>query len=107
MDTRKELYANIVLSGASTMFPGFASRIEKEIRNSYIKNNLKNASDKTIKIKIGIIDSPRRKYSVFIGAAVLANIMAEDPNGEYWISKSDYDEIGENAVYKIKSTQEN
>ena len=41
MDTRKELYANIVLSGASTMFPGFASRIEKEIRNSYIKNNLK------------------------------------------------------------------
>ena len=107
MDTRKELYANIVLSGASTMFPGFASRIEKEIRNSYIKNNLKNASDKTIKIKIGIVDSPRRKYSVFIGAAVLANIMAEDPNGEYWISKSDYDEIGENAVYKIKSTQEN
>ena len=107
MDTRKELYANIVLSGASTMFPGFASRIEKEIRNSYIKNNLKNSSDKTIKIKIGIVDSPRRKYSVFIGAGVLANIMAEDPNGEYWISKSDYDEIGENAVYKIKSTQEN
>ena len=107
MDTRKDLYANIVLSGASTMFPGFASRIEKEIRNSYIKNNLKNASDKTIKIKIGIVDSPRRKYSVFIGAGVLANIMAEDPNGEYWISKSDYDEIGENAVYKIKSTQEN
>ncbi len=107
MDTRKALYENIVLSGASTMFPGFASRIEKEIRNSYIKNNLKNSSDKTIKIKIGIVDSPRRKYSVFIGAAVLANIMAEDPNGEYWISKSDYDEIGENAVYKIKSTQEN
>ena len=107
MDTRKELYANIVLSGASTMFPGFASRVEKEIRNSYIKNNLKNASDKRIKYYIGIVDSPRKKYSVFIGAGVLANIMAEDPNGEYWISKSDYDEIGENAVYKIKSTQEN
>ena len=89
------------------MFPRFASRIEKEISNSDTKNNLKNASDKIIIIKIGIVDSPRRKYSVFIGAAVLANIMAEDPNGEYWISKSDYDEIGENAVYKIKSTQEN
>ena len=106
MDTRKELYANIVLSGASPMFPAFASRVEKEIKNSYITNNLKNASDKTIKIKIGIIDSPRRKYSVFIGGSVLANICADDPNGEYWISKSDYDEIGENAVYKIKSTQE-
>ena len=89
------------------MFPGFASRIEKEIKNSYIKNNLKNSSDKTIKIKIGIVDSPRRKYSVFIGAGVLGNIVANDPNGEYWISKSDWDEIGENAVYKIKSTQEN
>ena len=60
------------------MFPGFASRIEKEIRNSYIANNLKNASDKTIKIKIGIIDSPRRKFSVFIGAGVLANIVMEN-----------------------------
>ena len=41
MDTRKELYANIVLSGASTMFPGFASRVEKEIRNS-LQHNTEN-----------------------------------------------------------------
>ena len=88
------------------MFPRFASRIEKEISNSDTKNNLKNASDKTIKIKIGIVDSPRRKYSVFIGAGVLGNIMANDPNREYWINKGNYDQIGENAIYKIKSTQQ-
>jgi len=105
IDTRKELYGNIVLSGATTMFPGFASRIEKEIRNSYITNNLKNASDKTIKIKIGIIDSPRRKFSVFIGAGVLANIVNKDPNGEYWINKTQYDEIGGDAIFKSKNLQ--
>ena len=87
------------------MFPGFASRIEKEIRNSYITNNLKNASDKTIKIKIGIIDSPRRKFSVFIGAGVLANIVNKDPNGEYWINKTEYDEIGGDDIFKRKNLQ--
>ena len=87
------------------MFPGFASRIEKEIRNSYITYNLKNASDKTIKIKIGIIDSPRRKYSVFIGAGVLANIFVNDINGEYCITKTEYDEIGGDAIFKSKNLQ--
>ena len=88
------------------MFAGYASRLLKEINNVYVEKGLKNVKDKSVKIKMNIIDSPRRKYSVFIGAGVLGNIVANDPNGEYWISKSDWDEIGENAVYKIKSTQE-
>ena len=35
MDVRKSLYANVVLSGASTMFPGFSSRLELELKNLY------------------------------------------------------------------------
>ncbi|TVU24770.1 hypothetical protein EJB05_27227, partial [Eragrostis curvula] len=31
IDTRKDLYSNIVLSGGSTMFPGIADRLSKEI----------------------------------------------------------------------------
>ena len=31
MDTRKDLYANIVLSGGTTMFPGFTDRMQREI----------------------------------------------------------------------------
>ena len=31
IDIRKDLYANIVLSGGSTMFPGIADRMQKEI----------------------------------------------------------------------------
>merc|ERR1711962_985944 len=31
LDIRKDLYANIVLSGGTTMFPGIADRMQKEI----------------------------------------------------------------------------
>ena len=41
MDVRPELYKNIVLSGASTMFPGYASRIEDELKKIYTEKNLK------------------------------------------------------------------
>ena len=31
VDIRKDLYANIVLSGGSTMYPGIADRMQKEL----------------------------------------------------------------------------
>jgi actin, other eukaryote len=31
-DIRKDLYANVVLSGGTTMFPGIADRMFKELR---------------------------------------------------------------------------
>ena len=99
MDVRPDLYKNIVLSGASTMFPGYASRIESELKAIYTEKNLKLAKTKTIKIPINIIDSPRRKFSVFIGATVLANIYNENQT-EYWISKQDWDEAGPDIVLK-------
>ena len=42
MDLRKILYKNIVLSGATTMLAGYASRIEKEIKALYVEKGLKN-----------------------------------------------------------------
>ena len=81
------------------MFAGYASRIEKEIKALYIEKGLKNTKDKSIKVPINIIDSPRRKYSVFIGATVLANIYNEQQT-EYWISKQDWDECGPDIIFK-------
>ena len=74
------------------MFPGYASRIENELKKIYTEVNLKEAKKKEIKIKINIIDSPRRKYSVFIGAAVLSNLYNEPDKIDYWISKQEYEE---------------
>ena len=82
------------------MFPGFPSRLLKEIQNVYVEKSLKNVKDKTIKIHINIIDSPRRKYSTFIGATALANCYNTYQGEEYWISKQDWEEVGPDIILK-------
>merc|ERR1739847_25506 len=61
VDIRKDLYANTVMSGGTTMYPGIADRMQKEITA---------LAPSTIKIKI--IAPPERKYSVWIGGSILA-----------------------------------
>jgi actin-related protein 2 len=95
MDTRKSLYNAIVLSGASTMFPGFSSRLESEVKALYKQKILKD-SNKEIKIGLNIIDTPRRKYSVFTGACFLANVYSD--KSSYWITKEEWEEIGPKII---------
>ena len=80
------------------MFPGYASRLDKELKKLYVDNTLKNTKDKTIKIPLNIVDSPRRKYSVFIGATVLANVYREPGCEGYWISRKEWKESGEKII---------
>ena len=84
------------------MFAGYTSRLLEEMKKIYKEKTLGNVENKTIKININIIDSPRRKYSVFVGATVLANTY-NSPQGEqagYWITKQDWDEVGEDIILK-------
>ena len=37
MDNRLPLYQNIVLSGGTTMLPGLATRLERDIRELYLQ----------------------------------------------------------------------
>lgn len=41
IDIRSDLYKHIVLSGGSTMYPGLPSRLEKEVKQLYLKDVLK------------------------------------------------------------------
>ena len=82
------------------MFPGYASRIDIELRKIYTQNNLKLAKEKKINIKINIIDSPRRKYPEFFGATILSNIYNIPEIESYWISKKDWEESGPNIILK-------
>ena len=59
------MYANIVLSGGNTMFPGFAEQMQKEITALAPPTSL-----------IKVIALPDRKYSVWIGGSVLASFPA-------------------------------
>jgi len=96
MDTRAQFYGHIVLSGGSSMYPGLPSRLEKEIKNLYLQKVLKGDKSKLAKFKCRIEDPPRRKHMVFLGGAVLAEIMKDRP--EFWMSRKDYEEKGINGV---------
>ncbi|CAL4125502.1 unnamed protein product, partial [Meganyctiphanes norvegica] len=86
VDIRKDLYANIVLSGGTTMYPGMSDRMQKEITN---------LAPPTMKIKI--IAPPERKYSVWIGGSILASLSTFQ---QMWISKQEYDESGPSIVHR-------
>ncbi|TRY63983.1 hypothetical protein TCAL_03976 [Tigriopus californicus] len=99
MDIRQDLYKHIVLSGGSTMYPGLPSRLEREIRQLYLERVLKGDTERFAKFKIRIEDPPRRKDMVFIGGAVLANVMKD--RQEFWMSKAEYEETGLNVLKKL------
>ena len=82
------------------MFPGYASRIDIELKKIYTENTLKLAKEKKIKIPINIIDTPRRKYSVFIGATILSNTYNGPEYDQYWITKKDWEESGAKIIPK-------
>jgi len=86
VDIRKDLYANVVLSGGTTMYNGIAERMTKEITS---------LAPPTMKIKI--IAPPERKYSVWIGGSILSSLSTFQ---QMWISKAEYDESGPSIVHR-------
>ena len=86
VDIRKDLYANVVLSGGTTMYAGIADRMSKEI------TALAPAS-----MKVKIIAPPERKYSVWIGGSILSSLSTFQ---QMWISKQEYDESGPSNVHR-------
>jgi actin-related protein 2 len=99
IDTRSEFYKHIVLSGGSTMYPGLPSRMENEIKELYLQRVLKGDSSKLSKFKLRVMYPPRRKHMVFVGGAVLADIMKDKP--DFWISKAEYEEKGLDCLKKL------
>ena len=55
------------------------------------------------KFKIRIEDPPRRKHMVFLGGAVLADIM-KDKDDKFWMLRSEYEEQGMRVLKKIGVT---
>ena len=55
MLSRSHMYPNIILSGGSTMFPGLADQLQKEITALALTT-----------IKVRVIAPPERKYSAWI-----------------------------------------
>ena len=86
VDLRRDMYANIVLSGGNTMFPCIVDRLQNEVAA---------LAPSTMKIKI--IEPPERSYSVWRGGSVFASLSIFE---QQWISKMEYDEYGPSIVHK-------
>jgi len=86
VDIRKDLYQNIVLSGGSTMYPGLADRLTKEITA---------LAPATMKVKV--YAPPERKYSVWIGGSILSSLATFQ---SMWITKNEFDDAGPGIVHR-------
>ena len=86
IDIRKDLYANIVLSGGTTMYGGLGDRMQTEVQA---------LSPPTMKVKI--VAPPERKFSVWIGGSILANLSTFQ---QMWISREEFDEAGPGIVHR-------
>jgi len=88
VDIRNDLYANIVLTGGSTMFPGIVDRLQKEVTS---------LAQATMNIKI--IASPERKCSAWIGGSIISSLCIGKSCG-IWVNKPEYDEYGPSIVHR-------
>lgn len=84
-EIRRDLYTHIVLSGGSTMFPGIANRMQKEMTVLAPSN------------KIGVIFPPMRQHSVWLGGSFLASLASFH---HMCICKHEYDETGPSIVHR-------
>ncbi|OCT57264.1 hypothetical protein XELAEV_18003775mg [Xenopus laevis] len=120
VNIRKDLYVNTVLSGGTTMYPGIADRMQKEI-TALAPSTMCHVSSINLQICLNISQSicselppldtcsrtehhenqdhcpPERKYSVWIGGSILASLSTFQ---QMWISKQEYDESGPSIVHR-------
>ena len=62
-DLMRDLYRNIIISGGTTMLPGFAERIEKELGRLA-----------PVTARIRVIAPPQRRYAAWIGGSILGGL---------------------------------
>jgi actin-related protein 2 len=99
IDMRSEFYKHIVLSGGSSMYPGFSSRMEKELKQLYLTKVLQNDVTRLSKFKLRIEDPPRRRHMVFLGGSILADIMKDRES--FWMMRHEYEEQGLRVLDKL------
>ena len=98
LELRSEFFKHIVLSGGTTMFAGFSSRLTKDLKDIWLQNVARGNKSRLSKFRLKIEDPPTRKNMVFLGGSVLGDIMKDQD--EFWLNRKDWEEKG--AVRAIK-----
>lgn len=84
LDQRRELYANIVLSGEATMVAGIAERLQKEVTTQAPSGT-----------KVVVTAPANRNYLPFLGGAKLATAL---DSSQGWVTKAEYTKSGPSIV---------
>ena len=89
LDTRRELYANIVLSGGGAAFPGMAERLSAELRR---------LAPSSVKVNVLALAPPeQRLHAAWIGGSILASLSTFQ---HMWMTKMEYEEVGSAIVHR-------
>jgi len=88
IDLRKDMLSNVVLSGGSTMFPGFAKRLS---------NELKLCAPASASSHVRIINSERQDLAVWNGGKVFADLRCIDTSP--WMTREEYYEYGADLIH--------
>jgi actin beta/gamma 1 len=108
IDIRRDLYGNVVMSGGTTMFPGIADRMSKEL-TAFAPANMKviphSVAWFSVVLKhsphqVRVVAPPEREYSVWIGGSILASLSTFQ---NLWCTKQEYDESGPAIVHRSES----
>ncbi|KAI5640927.1 actin domain-containing protein [Phthorimaea operculella] len=93
IDIRHKMYENIVISGGSTQFPGFGTRLVYEL------TSLMKAKKLDFSKKVKLDELPTRQTVTWVGGSMLASL---DHMKGFWMTKDEYDDIGPDRVnYKF------
>jgi actin-related protein len=86
LDTRRDLFENIVIGGGNTLYPGFAERLKQEV-----------VGLATQSMRVNVVQPGERQFAAWKGGAVFATLPTID---DLWIPRSEYDEIGPDVVHR-------
>ena len=83
---RKKLYSNIVIAGGTSLLPGVADRLKKELEALVSPS-----------FKVGFMETTSPKHSGFIGGSILTSLESFE---SIWLTKKEYEEAGPAIVHK-------
>ena len=85
-EIHKDLFANIVLAGGNTLFPGIADRLQKEITKLAPST-----------MTVNVIAQPKRQHAAWASASSFASLRTYPSS---FIYKGDYDESGPSVIHR-------
>lgn len=86
LDLRPTLFSQIVLSGGSTLTPGFGDRLLSEVRTRAPSHT-----------RIRISAPPERIHSAWVGGSILASLATFK---NMWVTRAEYEEYGNSILHR-------